>query len=235
MFLDVDGTLLDFAETPDLVDVPADLPGILGTLHDLLGGAVALVSGRPIADLDRLFTPLCLPAAGQHGAELRATAGGEIVKAPPLPGLAETIADLRRFAASRPGVMVEDKDGSAAIHFRKAPQYHDEIEEFVRAIAADNEAMEVLEAVMAFDLKSRSVDKGRAVAWFMHRPPFSGRAPIFVGDDRTDEDGFAAVAEHAGYAVQVGAARPWVAASHVAAPADVRGWLHSSVANEAAS
>jgi trehalose 6-phosphate phosphatase len=233
LFLDVDGTLLDFAETPDQVEVPDDLPDILGALHGFLGGAVALVSGRPIADLDRIFAPLRLPAAGQHGAELRATARGEIVKAPPLPGLAEMIAGLRRFAASRPGVLVEDKNASVAVHYKRAPQYRDEIEEFTRVIAAGNEAMEVLDAVMAFDVKPRSVDKGRAVAWFMHRPPFSGRVPVFVGDDRTDEDGFAAVAERAGHAVQVGAARPRVAASHIPAPAGVRQWLRANIADEA--
>jgi len=230
LFLDVDGTLLDFAETPDEVEVPHDLHDILGALHGFLGGAVALVSGRPISDLDRLFAPLRLPAAGQHGAELRATARGEVVMTPQLPGLVQVIAELRRFAANRPGILVEDKNASVAIHYRRAPQYRDEVEEFARGIAADNGAMEVLEAVMAFDVKPRSVNKGRAVAWFMHRPPFSGRVPVFVGDDRTDEDGFAAVTERAGYAVQVGAARPRVAASHIPAPAGVREWLRANIA-----
>jgi trehalose 6-phosphate phosphatase len=235
LFLDVDGTLLDLAATPDQVEVPDDLPDILGALHGLLGGAVALVSGRPIADLDRFFAPLRLPAAGQHGAELRATALGEIVRAPPPPGLAEVIVRLRRFAASRPGVLVEDKNASVAVHFRRTPQYRDEIEKLTREIAAENDAMQVLEGVMAFDVKPRSVDKGRAVAWFMHRPPFSGRVPVFVGDDRTDEDGFAAVAERAGYAIQVGTARPRVAASHIPAPAGVRQWLRANVPEEASS
>ena len=233
LFLDVDGTLLEFAETPDQVEVPHDLNDILGALHGFLGGAVALVSGRPIADLDRLFAPLRLPAAGQHGAELRAVTRGEIVKTPPPPGLAKVIAGLRRFAASRPGILVEDKNASVAIHYKRAPQYREEVGEFTRAIAAGDEAMEVLEAVMAFDVKPRSVNKGRAVAWFMHRPPFSGRVPVFVGDDRTDEDGFAAVAERAGHAVQVGAARPRVAASHIPAPAGVRQWLRTNLVDDA--
>jgi trehalose 6-phosphate phosphatase len=233
LFLDVDGTLLDFAETPDQVEVPHDLNDILGALHGYLGGAVALVSGRPIADLDRLFAPLRLPAAGQHGAELRATAGSKIVETPPSPGLAEVIAGLRRFAASRPGILVEDKNASVAIHYKRAPHYRDEVEAFTRRIAAGNEAMEVLEAVMAFDVKPRAANKGRAVAWFMRRPPFSGRIPVFVGDDRTDEDGFAAATERAGHAVQVGASRPRVAASHIAEPAGVREWLRTNAADEA--
>jgi len=235
LFLDVDGTLLEFAETPDQVEVPHGLIDILGAAHGFLGGALALVSGRPLADLDRLFAPLRLPAAGQHGAELRAMASGVVVKAPTPPGLVEMIAGLRRFAASRHGVLVEDKNASVAIHFKRAPQYRDEIEKFTRSIAAGDDSMEILEAVMAFDVKPRSVDKGRAVAWFMRHPPFAGRVPVFVGDDRTDEDGFAAAAERAGHAIQVGTARPRVAAWHVPAPADVRRWLRANIADEAPS
>jgi trehalose 6-phosphate phosphatase len=231
LFLDVDGTLLDFAETPDQVAVPVDLLDTLGALHDRLGGALALVSGRPIGDLDRLFAPLRLPAAGQHGAELREAATGETLKAPPASQLAALTAALRRFAASRPGLLVEDKNASVAVHYRMAPRYRDELEEFTRsAIAANNEELEMLEAVMAIDVKPRSTDKGRAVAWFMTRPPFSGRVPAFVGDDRTDEDGFAAVTDRAGYAIQVGTSRPLVAPWHIAAPADVRQWLRANLA-----
>jgi trehalose 6-phosphate phosphatase len=230
MFLDVDGTLLDFAETPDQVVVPPDLIDTLGSLYGHLGGAIALVSGRPIADLDRLFKPLRLPAAGQHGAELRETAHGEAIKAPPPACLTAVIAELHRFAASRPGILVEDKNASVAVHYRMAPQYRDQIEAFTRAaVAANDEEMEMLEAVMAFDVKPRSVNKGLAVAWFMQRTPFYGRVPVFVGDDLTDEYGFAAAQSHGGYAIQVGTSRPRVAPWHIAAPADLRQWLQAGV------
>jgi trehalose 6-phosphate phosphatase len=230
LFLDIDGTLLDFAETPDQVTVPPGLLDILRALYARLGGAVALVSGRPIETLDRLFEPLRLPAAGQHGAELRAAATGEIVRTPPPSHLADVSAQLRRFAATHPGVLVEDKNASVAVHYRRAPQFRDELEAFTRAaIATNNEHMELLEAVMAFDVKLRSVDKGRAVAWFMHRPPFAGRVPVFIGDDHTDEYGFAEVAERAGYAIQVGTSRPRVTPWHFAAPADLRQWLRAGV------
>jgi trehalose 6-phosphate phosphatase len=231
MFLDVDGTLLDFAETPDQVAVPPELLDILGKLHRHLGGAVALVSGRPIADLDRLFDPLRLPAAGQHGAELRDVAHGEAVKASPPACLAVVTAELHRFAASRPGILVEDKNASVAVHYRMAPQYRDQVEAFTRAaVAANDEEMEMLEAVMAFDVKPRSVNKGLAVAWFMERLPFHGRVPVFIGDDLTDEYGFAAAQSRAGYAIQVGTSRPRVAPWHIETPANLRQWLQAGVA-----
>lgn len=232
MFLDVDGTLLDFAETPDQVVVPPDLLNILGRLHGYLGGAVALVSGRKIADLDRLFSPLFLPAAGQHGAELRETANNVIVRASPPASLAAVSAALRHFAASRPGLLVEDKNSSVAVHYRREPRYRHELEEFTQAaVAANSRELEMLEAVMAIDVKPRAVDKGRAVAWFMDRAAFGGRVPVFIGDDRTDEDGFAAVTERAGYAIQVGTSRPRVAPWHIAGPADLRQWLQAGVAD----
>jgi len=234
LFLDVDGTLLDFAETPDKVVVPPDLLDILQGLYDRLGGAVALVSGRPIATLDRLFAPLRLPAAGQHGAELRATPRGEIVGTPPPSHLADVSGVLRRFAATHPGILVEDKNASVAVHYRRAPQFRDELEAFTRAaIATNNEHLEILEAVMAFDVKLRSVDKGRAVGWFMQRLPFAGRLPVFVGDDHTDEFGFAAVSELGGHAIQVGTSRPRVTQWHIATPAELRRWLRLAVADHA--
>ncbi len=234
LFLDVDGTLLDFAVTPDQVVLPPDLFDLLRALFDFLGGAVALVSGRPIASLDRLFAPLRLPAAGQHGAELRATADGEIIEAAPPACLTEAIAALRHFAASRPGILVEDKNASVAVHYRMAPQYRDELEAFTRAaVAANDDEMEMLEAVMAFDVKPRSVNKGLAVDWFMRRPPFSGRIPIFIGDDLTDEYGFAAVEKRAGYAIQVGTSRRRVTPWHIPTPAALRQWLQASIADRA--
>src|SRR5207253_1266681 len=116
------------------------------------------------------------------------------------------------------------------------PQYRDELEDFTRAaVAASNEEIEMLEAVMAFDVKPRAVNKGRAVAWFMERPPFSGRMPVFVGDDLTDEYGFAAVAVRGGYAIQVGTSRPRVAPWHLPAPAALRKWLQASIGGHPAT
>jgi trehalose 6-phosphate phosphatase len=234
LFLDVDGTLLDLAATPDGVEVPGDLPGSLGALHCILGGAIAFVSGREIAVLDRLFAPLRLPAAGQHGAELRDSAGGEIVSTEPPPHLAELIARLNKFTASRPGLLVEDKGASVAVHYRKAPRYRGELQKFIQtAIAENGEDMEILQARMAFDIKRRSVNKGHAVAWFMSRPPFRGRVPVFIGDDLTDEYGFAAVTARDGHAIQIGNARARIASWHAPTPSDLRFWLRACVAKHA--
>lgn len=234
LFLDVDGTLLDLAEAPDKVAVPDDLRRSLEALHCILDGAIAFVSGREIAVLDRLFAPLRLPAAGQHGAELRDTASGEIVGAGPPQHLADLVARLNEFAASRPGILVEDKGASVAVHYRQAPRYRGELQQFIQAAIAENgEDMEMLQAQMAFDIKRRSANKGHAVAWFMSRPPFRGRVPVFIGDDLTDEDGFDAVTARAGHAVQVGTARACVAPWHAATPSDLRLWLRTCVAAHA--
>jgi trehalose 6-phosphate phosphatase len=234
LFLDVDGTLLDLAAAPDKVEVPNDLLRSLDALHCILGGAIAFVSGREIAVLDRLFAPLRLPAAGQHGAELRDSAGGEIIGAGPPPHLAQLVARLNDFTASRPGLLVEDKGASVAVHYRQAPRYRGELQQFIQtAIAENGEDMEMLQAQMAVDIKRRSVNKGHAVAWFMSRPPFRGRVPVFVGDDLTDEDGFDAVTARAGHAIQIGTARACVASWHAPTPSDLRLWLRACVAEHA--
>jgi trehalose 6-phosphate phosphatase len=236
LFLDIDGTLLDLAATPDAVEVPGDLTAALSALHCILGGAIAFVSGREIAVLDRLFTPVRLPAAGQHGAELRDSPSGEVVRAEPPPRLADLVASLNEFTASRPGLLVEHKGASVAVHYRQAPRYRGELQQFIQtAIAENSKDMEMLQAQMAFEIKWRSVNKGHAVAWFMSRPPFHGRVPVFIGDDLTDEDGFDAVTAQAGHAIQVGTARARVTSWHAPTPSDLRLWLHASVAEHASS
>src|SRR5260221_12278537 len=231
LFLDVDGTLLDFAAAPDDVEVPGALPVPVVALHCILGGAIVFVSGRKIPVLDRLFAPLRLPAAGQHGAELRDSASGDTIGAGPPPHFAELVARLNDFTASRPGLLVEDKGASVAVHYRQAPRYRGELQQFIQtAIAENGEDMEMLQAQMAFDIKRRSANKGHAVAWFMSRPPFRGRVPVFIGDDLTDEDGFAAVTARAGHAVQIGTARACVAPWHAPTPSDLRLWLRACVA-----
>jgi trehalose 6-phosphate phosphatase len=233
LFLDIDGTLLDIAQTPDGVVVPSDLRASLGALHAQLGGALALVSGRPISTIDRLFAPLVLPAAGQHGAELRDERGMDH-RAPPPPRLAAVVSAFAEFASSRPGLAVEDKGNSVTLHYRAAPHYRDEAHALARLlIGVRSGELEMLPSRMAVEIKPRAVDKGSALAWFLAHPPFHGRIPVCVGDDLTDEDGFAAVNRRGGHSIRVGrdgeGDGDGGARFRLPSPAEVRAWLAACV------
>lgn len=228
LFLDLDGTLLDIASTPDAAVVPEGLLDLLAGLHGALGNAVALISGRSITTLDALLAPLRLPAAGQHGAEIRDRHGAEIVPLYNRSLDAKLIQRLRDFARERPGIVVECKGASAAIHYRNAPRYKDEIGRLLAELLDDQEDFALLSSRMAFDIKPQVVHKGTAIDWLMGRPPFLGRIPVFAGDDRTDEDGFAAVSRLGGYAIGVG---DHVSAKyHLSSPETCRDWLAASLA-----
>jgi trehalose 6-phosphate phosphatase len=229
LLLDVDGTLLDIAPTPDSVMIPGSLRTNLADLYQGLGGAVALVSGRSIAKLDRLFAPLRLPAAGQHGAEIRLTARSDIDHGRPSVRLESLCRRLTDFSAMRPGIVVEEKGLSVAAHYRNAVSHRDELERFIRDCIGDDETdLEILEAQMAFDIKPRHVNKGTAVGRFMEVAPFRGRRPVFIGDDRTDEDGFAAALALSGEAIRVGPGAPSIARHCISSPARLREWLRTS-------
>lgn len=193
LLFDVDGTLLNIAPAPDAVHVPDDLILSLERLFDLTGGALALVSGRPIADLDRLFAPLILPTIGGHGAEMRLAAGARTTAAAPLSGaLRERLGEAR---ALDPGILVEDKGYSLALHYRKAPHAKDRLRRHIEAVRADfaGEALELLPGKALFEIKRPDVNKGESVRQLMTHPPFVGRQPVFVGDDVTDDSVFAAL------------------------------------------
>ena len=204
LLLDVDGTLIDIGPAPNSVHVADDLRDSLARLSHATGGALALVSGRPIADLDALFAPLKLPAVGGHGAELRLRADEPARSAPPL------LADLRRHlaAAATPGsgIIVEDKGYSLALHFRQAPQQEDRLRSHIAAgrAAHPDEATEVLPGKAMFEVKRPHVSKGDGVRELMRHPPFAGRTPVFIGDDVTDESVFAVLAGMDGKGFSVG-------------------------------
>ena len=222
LFLDIDGTLLDIAPTPDAVAVPPSLRENLNILQQRLG-AVALVSGRPLAGIDALLAPLVLPAAGQHGAEARA--GNERMTVVPLPALRALVTPLQEFAMARPGVLVEDKGNSIAIHFRSAPGRAGEVQALAERLAGPITELEVLPAKMAVDIKLRAISKAAAIEWFINRPPFAGRIPVFVGDDRTDESGFVIVNEKNGVSIRVGEKSGTAARFSIESPAAVREWI----------
>lgn len=221
LFLDIDGTLLDIAEQPGGVVVPRSLPPLLTSIRARLGGALALVSGRRLADIDRLMAPAELPCAAEHGACLR-LADGTVHSVSERNAVPEILRRrLHSAARAWPGVLVEDKRFNVAVHFRQAPSYRDRVERLMHDLADEaGDGFEVLAARQSFELRHHSSNKGEAVRRFMSEPIFSGRRPVFVGDDVTDEDGFAAALEFGGLALDV-------RIRFDGHPARVRDWLAS--------
>lgn len=217
LFLDLDGTLLDIAPTPDAVVVPETLVADLATASQALQGALAIVSGRALETIDLLMTPLQLPAGGEHGAVVRLPNGlyEETERSVPL----DWAMALQELAAQSPGVLIEAKHHNIVAHYRNAPACQSQLRALVQALVArDPDHFEMLEAKMAFEIRARNVSKGHVVHRLMTAAPFAGRTPVFVGDDKTDEDGFRAAIESGGIALDV-------AYAFAGQPARVRDWL----------
>lgn len=224
LFLDVDGTLLDIAATPDAVVVPEGLVEDIARLCDRCGGAVAIVSGRPLAEIDRVFAPLILPAAAVHGALVRRTPAAPVTRlSPPIPaGLRAQFAAL----ADRPGMFIEDKSVALALHYRLAGSVALSSSRVAQLrIATEAAGFALLSGKKVLEMKPVGTDKGRALCNLMSESPFAGRMPLFAGDDDTDRDAFAALAGFGGIGISVG--RRFAGAEYaVAAPAQLRRWLH---------
>ncbi|MBV6476433.1 MAG: trehalose-phosphatase [Rhodocyclaceae bacterium] len=204
-FLDIDGTLLEIADRPSGVRVDAALIDMIRRLHACSGGAVALISGRRVADIDALFPGLRLPLAGQHGLERRDAAGGIHSHAPEgvdWPWLKALVSGT--FETSK-GILVEDKGLTLAVHFRLNPAEEGRIAAALRGIVADaGAAVSLQPGKCVLEIKPAGRDKGTAIAEFMAEPPFEGRRPVFIGDDVTDEYGFRMVNDMNGDSIKVG-------------------------------
>lgn len=207
LFLDFDGTLVEIALRPEAVSVAPETLSALTALHRWLGGALAIVSGRPIPEIDRFLTPLVLPAAGVHGLTRRA-ADGRIEQAVVDQSLVALMAcELGMVIDRHPGVLLETKWGAVALHYRSRPELAELCVTAVKkATAACTARIELLPGKMVIEAKFAGADKGSAIHAFMDEPPFKGRRPVFVGDDATDEDGFAAVHALNGLTAKVGTA-----------------------------
>lgn len=230
LLFDIDGTLIDLAPTPDGVHVPSVLKDMLEELYERTGGALALVSGRSLSDIDAIFHPLKMPAIGGHGAEFRLDRGGPAIAAdlrlePQLKKRFGAIADLDS------GIIVEDKGYSLALHYRLAPSCQGAIYKALAAIRADLPAapIEVLTGKCVVEIKPSGFSKATAVRQLMTRIPYEGRHPVFIGDDVTDDTVFAIMPDLAGTAFSVGR-RVVGLQGHFAAPADVRAWLSGLLA-----
>ncbi len=235
ILLDIDGTLLDLAATPREVWVPPGLTTTLRTLHQRTAGALALVSGRSMNDIDLIFAPDIFPAIGGHGAEMRLSADAEAeTRAPPIDR--ELKRRLATVAKLSPGILLEDKGYSLALHYRLAPHAENAIYEAVSLIRADlpNAPIEVLPGKCVCEIKQAGFDKASGVRALMRHAPFEGRRPVFIGDDVTDESVFATMPDLGGIAFSVGRRAQGVAGCFET-PRDVRAWLARLIDGEAMS
>jgi trehalose 6-phosphate phosphatase len=226
LLLDIDGTLLDFAPTPREVWVPPGLAKTLNRLLDRTAGALALVSGRSLNDIDLIFAPAEFPAVGGHGAEMRLSGEGEAVAAHAPPLDKDLKKRLAAIAQLSPGILLEDKGYSLALHYRLAPHAEKAIYEAVSLIRADlpNAPIEVLPGKAVCEIKHSGFTKATGVRELMTHVPFKGRRPVFIGDDVTDETVFAIMPDFGGQAFSVGR-RAHGVAGHFDEPRDVREWL----------
>jgi trehalose 6-phosphate phosphatase len=230
LFLDFDGSLVDLAPQPEAVVVPSGLVATLESLKNYLGGAIALISGRPIEQIDAFLRPLQLPAAGVHGAERRAADGAvTLMSTHPLE---EVEAAALGLAAQHPQLRVENKRGSVALHYRQAPELERLCLETMQAAVERSPGLTLLRGKMVAEAKPGGASKGHAIEAFLQEAPFVGRTPVFVGDDFTDEVGFSTVQRLRGLGVKVGEGST-VAWQRLASPAALRYQLQAAVAAKA--
>lgn len=222
LFLDFDGTLVDLADTPDAVVVAPGLVEALTVLRDKLGGRLAIVSGRPIDQIDAMLAPLKLPAAGVHGAERRAADGQlHYITVLPLDG---ALARLQPLVARHPALLLEQKRGALALHYRGAPDLKALCEQTMQEALDASPGMVLLHGKMVLELKPAASTKGSALAAFMEEAPFKDHQPVFAGDDTTDEAGIAYAQQAGGMGVKIGAG-PSAALRRLPSPQALRAQL----------
>jgi trehalose 6-phosphate phosphatase len=223
LLLDIDGTLLDLARTPDAVKVPQDLVRALESLARQLSGALAFVSGRSLESIDRLFAPFQPAAIGAHGGEIRGV-DGHISRKPPLPDAIRSV--FAGLADNIPGLLLEDKKSAIALHYRLAPEAQPVLASAMEKQARlfESENVRILHGKAVIEARWQDVDKGSAVATLVRQAPFAGRSIVFGGDDTTDEDVFRILSRMGGHGFSVGREFPG-AEHHFETPRAVREWL----------
>ena len=222
IFLDFDGTLVDLAPTPDGVRLEKGVAEALALLAARHHGALAIISGRPVAQIDAMLAPLVLPVAGVHGVERRGADGQLHVAA--TPDVAPVLAQAQALAALHPGLLVEQKRGAVALHYRLAPDLEQLCVQQMTAAVQACPGILLLHGKMVLEAKPAATNKGGAIAAFMTEAPFAGRRPVFAGDDTTDEAGFAFVEQAGGQGVKVGSGAS-AASLRLASPAALRAVL----------
>jgi trehalose 6-phosphate phosphatase len=220
LMLDLDGTLVDFAPTPDAVVVAPGLPESLRRLRSRLGDALAVITGRPIETIDHLLGDVPYAVAGEHGGVVR-HAPGAPAERPDLPAAPEKwVAMAQQLVARHPGTLLERKARGFTMHFRLAPEAGPAIFAALAEALTENAAFDLLPGNMMWEVRPRGADKGSAVTALMAQPPFTGRLPLFIGDDVTDEAAMERARAMGGAGLRVDAA--------FGDPAGVRAWLHGA-------
>jgi len=232
-FLDIDGTLVEIAETPDTVRIDTRLPELIERLFCACHGALALISGRSIADIDHLLGLAGIPVAGQHGLERRNAAGIGVCETGHRHSLKSIRAGFTELAERNPALLIEDKGLSLAVHYRRAPQLASYLRRSLQQLVAAYPDLVIQQGKQVVEVKPAGIDKGSAIAAFLSEPPFSGRIPVFAGDDVTDEAGFALVNACRGISIKVGPER---SQAHYRFPnvGAVHSWLDRLVSEKSA-
>lgn len=225
LFLDMDGVLAPLAATPDAVVPDARRTAVLLRLAERLDGRVAIISGRTLAEIDRIADNAATPASGVHGLERR-RADGSLDHAEADPAVREAVVAFERFARDRPGLIVEDKAMSAGLHFRGAPAEAEAVTALANDLA-EGTGLALQSGKLVVELKTPGTDKGTALKAFMREAPFAGSMPVMLGDDQTDEDGFRAAVDLGGFGVLIGPPRDTAAVHGLADVEAVLTWLDS--------
>lgn len=229
LFLDIDGTLLDLAATPQDISPPPGLAALVARVGEVLGGAVAIVSGRRIDDIDRILSPLRPVAAGVHGTEFRLAPNAPVTR--PAAGLKpEIVATLEGLGEAFPGVLVEPKGPGLAIHYRLAPQWEQEIaQKLATVLSAHSGALEIWPGQKVFEVIPSGIHKGTGLAMLAALPAFANRIPIMIGDDVGDEPAFEAAEHLKGYGLRVAGENFRKQHADFTSPTAVRAWLEDLV------
>ena len=229
LFLDIDGTLLEIRDTPSSVVADEELLDLLSRCHAVLDGALCLVSGRSIAEVDRIMSPAKYHVAGAHGVELRAADGRiQTVAVSSFPADAEKA--LRAFAEGHEGLLLERKQGGVSLHYRMAPTLERQCRDFVTSLMSKiGDNFRLIAGKMVFEISPAKSNKGDAIRRIMREAPYAGRKPVFIGDDVTDEDGFEVVNQFGGVSVRVGDIGDSAARFALPDVASVRPWLRSAI------
>lgn len=224
LFIDIDGTLLEMAPTPDAVVVPAGLVQMIEDLERTMGGAIALSTGRSVAEADRLLTPLRLITSGVHGTEVRAEANGNVAMMAPAVSAA-LLDEILAVAAMSPGIIVEVKGAGVAVHYRKVPELRPALEVELAKVAERRDTLVLRPGRRVLEVIPKGYSKGAGLAWLMRRPPFEGRRPIMIGDDYGDESAIRMAHQLGGFGLKVAGEYFPADEAHFSGVASTRAWF----------